>query len=325
MRDVAQAAGVSIGTVSNVLNNKDIVSDKTKEAVLKAAKEMGYNIDNAARMLKTGRANAVGFIIPDISSIFFSVIAQRVEAILEKAGITLIVSNSLECLDRQINHLKSFSNGLVDAIIIASCFCELEKFEAYLPSHIPVLFVDRPIHSPLYSEISVTFYDPLYKATEDLLLRGYRNFGLIAGMKGGYHMDYRTAGIIDCLQDHNIPFDSENLMYISEINAGAGPCAQELYKRGCDVIFTPNSNCTAEALFALLQAGAVINEDVILLTVNDDPRDRLQYAGMFPSVVQPTFALSTQIANRILQMIENPNLPPFLMPVSYTHLTLPTT
>lgn len=323
MRDVAQAAGVSIGTVSNVLNNKAVVSDKTKNAVLKVAKEMGYNIDNAARMLKTGKANAVGFIIPDISSIFFSIIVQQVESILEKAGVTLIVSNSLERLDRQINHLKSFSNGVVDAVIIASCSCELDKFEAYLPSHIPILFVDRPIQNSHYNEISVTFHDPLYKATEDLLLKGYRRFGLIAGLKEWAQVDYRTTGIIDCLKDHNVPFDPENLLYISEINAGAGPCALELYKRGCEVIFTPNSNCTSEGLFALLEAGAVINKDVTLLTINDDPRDRLQYANMFPSVVQPTFSIGTQIANRILSMMANPELPPVLMQMSAEYRPAP--
>ena len=316
MQDVAQTAGVSIGTVSNVLNNKAVVSDKTRDKVLKVAKELGYNIDNAARMLKTGKANAVGFIIPDISSIFFSLIVQQVEAILEKAGITLIVSNSLERLDRQISHLKSFSNGAVDAVIIASCSCELDKFERYLPSHIPVLFVDRPMQNLCYNEISVTFHDPLYKATEDLLLKGYRKFGLIAGLKEWTQVDYRTTGITDCLKDHNIEFDFEDLMFISEINAGAGPCALELYKRGCEVIFTPNSNCTSEALFALLEAGAVINEDVTLLVINDDPRDHLQYTNMFPCVVQPTFAIGTQIANRILNMVSNPELPPVLMQLS---------
>lgn len=324
MRDVAKAAGVSIGTVSNVLNNKAVVSEKTRETVLKAAKEMGYNINGAARMLKTGRANAVGFIIPDISSIFFSIIVKQVEKILEQVGVTLIVSNSLERLDRQINHIISFSNGSVDAIIIASCTCELEKFEAYLPPHIPVLFVDRPIQSPHYSEISVSFHDPLYKATEDLLIKGYRKFGLIDGLKEWSQADYRTSGIIDCLNDHNILDTEQYLLSISEINVGAGPCALELYKKGCEVIFTPNSNCTEEAVFALLEEGAVINEDILLLAVNDDPRDRMQYASMFPCVVQPTYAIGTHIANRILQMIETPSLPPMLLQMSAEYRPAPT-
>ena len=71
MRDVAEAAGVSIATVSNVLNNKTPVAEKTRALVLQTAERMGYKIDNAARTLKTGRSNTIGFIIPDISSIFF--------------------------------------------------------------------------------------------------------------------------------------------------------------------------------------------------------------------------------------------------------------
>ncbi|MDO4343975.1 MAG: LacI family DNA-binding transcriptional regulator [Eubacteriales bacterium] len=313
MSDVAKAAGVSVATVSNVLNNKSIVNEKTKLHVLKIANEMGYTVDNAARALKTGRSNAVGMIVPDISSVFFSIIVRQIEEILEKHGYTLIVSNSLERIERQRNHLLSFSSGMVDAIIIASCAMDYKEFEQCIPRNLPVLFIDRPVINSQHSEISVNFRDSLYRATEDLLNRGFRNFGLIPGLKDWSLMDYRTVAIRDCLEHYHIPFDQNNMLFIQDINLGGGPYAVELYKKKCQVIFTPNSDCTSEALSALLEVGAVINQDVTLLAVSDDPKDRALYGNMFPMVVQPTYEIAVQTANQILQMIKTPDMRPITM------------
>lgn len=311
IQDVARLAGVSTGTVSNVLNHKVKVSDRTREKVLCAAKELDYSINAVARTLKTKRTNTIAFIIPDISSVFFSLLVKQVESILEKKGITLLVANTLEDLNRQISHLKAFANGSVDGIILASCIRDIGRFEKYLPKDIPVLFIDRAMANSSYSEITVNLHDPLYRATLDLIKRGFHTFGLIAGSPSyTYNIaDSRIYGIIDCLQDYSIPFDMSNIICISEINIGAGPCAVELYKRGCDVIFAPNSNCTQESMFYLLDAGAIINKDVAILSVNDDPRDLLGFSNMIYSVFQPTLDIGVQTANRILQMIEHPELP----------------
>lgn len=323
MSDVAKAAGVSIATVSNVLNNKSQVAPKTRELVLKTAESMEYRIDNAARTLKTGKSYAIGFIVPDISSIFFSILSKQIEEILERAGYALIVSNSLEKLERQIKHLSSFSSGMVDAVIIASCTNDFHKFEQYMPANIPALFVDRPVSAPEYSEISVNFRDALYKATEDLLMRGFKEFGLIIGLKDWCQSDYRTIAIQDCLHDYGIPLNADNILYIQDINAGAASCALELYKHNCEVIFCPNSNCTREALDALLECGAVINQDVTLLAVNDDPRDRTRYSNMFPTVVQPSYEIGVQIANCILQLVEKPGSRPVTMRLAAEYRPVP--
>lgn len=323
MSDVAKAAGVSVATVSNVLNNKSLVAENTKKHVLEVAKEMGYTVDNAARALKTRKSNAIGFIVPDISSVFFSILVRQVEEILEKNGYTLIVSNSLEKIERQKKHLLSFSTGMVDAIIIASCSSNLDEFQQYIPENIPVLFIDRPVLNSIYSEISVNFRDALYKATEDLLEKGFRNFGLIAGLKDWSLLDYRTLAIRDCLKHYDIPFDNNNILYISDINLGAGPCAVELYKRHCQVIFTPNTNCTREAMDALLEHGAIINEDVTLLAIQDDPKDRTKYGNMFPLVVQPTYEIAFQAANQILRMLQNPEMRPITMRLAAEYRAVP--
>lgn len=323
MSDVAKAAGVSIATVSNVLNNKSIVTEKTRELVLMTAKNMEYRIDNAARTLKTGKTYAVGFIIPDISSIFFSILIKQIEEILEEAGYTLIVSNSLEKLERQIKQLTSFSSGTVDAVIIASCTDDFDKFKQYMPTNIPSLFIDRPVSTTEYSEISVHFRDALYKATVDLLDKGFKNFGLIAGLKDRDLHDYRIGPIQDCLRDYAIPFDPSNIVYISNINKGAGPCALELYKRNCDVVFCPNSNCTQEALNALLEYGVTINQDITLLSISDDPRDHTKYENMFPTIVQPSYEIGVQTAKCILKLIENPNMHPITMRLAAEYRPVP--
>ena len=102
MSDVAKAAGVSIATVSNVLNNKSMVAEKTRELVLRTAESMEYKIDNAARTLKTGKSYAVGFIVPDISSIFFSILSKQIEEILERSGYEMCIRDRFQGLCRTV-------------------------------------------------------------------------------------------------------------------------------------------------------------------------------------------------------------------------------
>lgn len=159
MSDVAKKAGVSVATVSNVLNNKSIVSEATKLKVLSTVQEMGYSFDAGARMLKTGKSYAVGFIIPDISSVFYAILIKQIEEIFDKSGYTLIIGNTLEKPERQKRELLSMTANSVDGLIIASCCREYSEFQKYIPSNTPVLFVDRNVIGSPHSEISVNFRD----------------------------------------------------------------------------------------------------------------------------------------------------------------------
>ena len=310
MSDVAKKAGVSVATVSNVLNNKSIVSEETKLKVLSAVQEMGYSFDAGARMLKTGKSYAVGFIIPDISSAFYAILIKQIEEIFDKTEYTLIIGNTLEKPERQKRELLSMATNNVDGLIIASCCREYSEFQKYIPGNTPVLCIDRNVVGSPHSEISVNFRDALYRATEDLLKRGYRKFGIINGLQNWILGSSRAEPIIECLNYFNITVPKENIVFIEDINLGAGTAAVTLYQHGCDVIFAPNLNCANEAVNALLEAGATLNKDVTLLMIQDDPKDRDHYGKLFPMIVQPAYEIGYQIGTQILQMIEHPDMPP---------------
>ena len=120
MRDVAAKAGVSVATVSHVINNTRFVADSTREKVQAAIQELNYNPDTMARIFKTGRTNLVGFVVPNISDPFFATLIEEVESVLSRQNYRLIVTNSHEDEQREIENLRFLSNGLVDGIIVAS-------------------------------------------------------------------------------------------------------------------------------------------------------------------------------------------------------------
>ena len=106
MRDVAARAGVSVATVSHVINNTRYVAEGTRERVQAAIEELNYNPDTMARIFKTGRTNLVGFVVPNISDPFFSTLIEEVESVLSRQNYRLVVTNSHEDEQREIENLR---------------------------------------------------------------------------------------------------------------------------------------------------------------------------------------------------------------------------
>ena len=164
MRDVAARAGVSVATVSHVINNTRYVAEGTRERVQAAIEELNYNPDTMARIFKTGRTNLVGFVVPNISDPFFSTLIEEVESVLSRQNYRLVVTNSHEDEQREIENLRFLCNGLVDGIIIASAQRSYESIQKVLPENFPIVFIDRTVAFCPKDVIRVNTYSTVLEA-----------------------------------------------------------------------------------------------------------------------------------------------------------------
>src|SRR5690348_7275710 len=119
IRDVAERAGVSLGTVSNVLNKPELVSASTRERVQKAIEEVGFVRNNAARQLRAGRGHTVGLVTLDIDNPFFSEVARGVEAAADESGLLVILCSSGGSLERENRHLAVLEEHRVTGILMS--------------------------------------------------------------------------------------------------------------------------------------------------------------------------------------------------------------
>lgn len=180
MADVARHAGVSLGTVSNVLNNPQLVSKETRERVLRSITTLGFVRNNAARSLVTGRADSVGFVIVDVGNSFFVDLARGVEDELDARNIRLLLANSDVDLVKQNSYIGLFEETKVSGILLAPLDAPLDAARAARERGLPVVYVNWPGEG---DACGVVVNEELggYLATRHLLERGKRRLAFAGG------------------------------------------------------------------------------------------------------------------------------------------------
>lgn len=144
MKDVAERARVSLGTVSNVLNNPAVVSEATRERVEQAIAELGFVRNDAARRLAAGRSNTVGFVVVDLANSFFLDITRGIEAGLDEQSRRLVLANSDVDLEKQSAHLALFEESQLSGMILAPLDAPLDAAAAVRERGTPLVLVNWP-------------------------------------------------------------------------------------------------------------------------------------------------------------------------------------
>src|SRR3954454_7540446 len=143
VKDVAGLAGVSLGTVSNVLNRPDKVRAATRERVEGAMRELGFVRNESARQLKAGRSNTAGYIMFDASNPFFTDVAAGMESASEASGVSLFLCNSDQRLERERAYLPRLEQGRVLGILITPVDPSSELLDQMRDRGTPLVIVDR--------------------------------------------------------------------------------------------------------------------------------------------------------------------------------------
>lgn len=227
LKSVAQGAGVSVATVSLVLNEKPCrVSPATKELIFKVAKELHYTPNQTARSLKTQKSYTFGFLVPDISNAFYSDLAKFVEEYSYKKGYHLMLGNSNGLYKRDYEYLKLFIDRGVDTVIMipSSTFVDAQAgkfFDLIRDNNIPVIVIDHYMNSDAVYNISIDHAHGSYLAAKHLLALGHRRIGLGTGPLELTIGQQRLSGYRRALEEFNCPFD-EALIYQDSFDVASG-------------------------------------------------------------------------------------------------------
>jgi len=181
VRDVAARAGVSVGTVSNVLNRPDHVKDETVERVRAAIEELGYVPNAAAQQLRAGRSQSLALLVLDVGNPFFTDVARGAEARAAEAGLTVFLANSDESAEREARHLDVFERQRVSGVLISPVEDDFSRLEDLRRHGIPVVLVDRGADQPRFASVSVDDVAGGALAARHLLDSGRRRLAFVGG------------------------------------------------------------------------------------------------------------------------------------------------
>ncbi len=305
--DVAREAGVSVSTVSRVLNNKPDVAEATREAVRAAIRRLGYVANPSARRLAGGRTGILGLVIPDFTSPYAMEIVRGVGEATNEAGYDLILYSVLDQHrdeERERSWLNILSRGLVDGLLLVLPRSSGEVLMALAHRGFPVVLIDhRGIDSDLPS-VSATNTEGALEATRYLLSLGHRRIGFITGL-----LDYRAGadrleGYRQALAQAGIPFDPD-LVVEGDFQRRAGYEGTLALMRLPDpptAIFASNDAEAFGALDALRDLGLRVPEDVSLVGFDDIPA-AAETRPPLTTVRQPLMDMGSQATQLLFDLL----------------------
>ena len=195
IKQVAQRAGVSLGTVSNVLNRPDTVAEATRQRVREAIEALGYVRNDSARQLRAGHSRTVAIVVLDVANPFFTDVVRGAEEVLEESAAMLVVCNSGEDAGREGRHLDALEEQRVQGILFTPVGNDhADRLERLARRGIPTVLVDRGAGQASRCSVAVDDVTGGRLAVAHLLSRGHRRIGFVGGPFGIGQVADRYAG-----------------------------------------------------------------------------------------------------------------------------------
>lgn len=256
MRDVARLAGVSVATVSAVINSTAHVSERRTQRVREAMEALDYYPDQVARSLKVGRTDVIGMVIPDITNPFYPEVVRGVEDAAREQGYSVILCNSNEDPEQERRLLDTLFSRRVDGVVIA-CSDSSTAYDTLLRRRFPIVFVDRIPLGLTAGCVATDNVDAGFSATQHLIELGHERIAFIAGrLIVTPHAD-RLEGFRRAMQAHGLPVREEYLRMGSHtVEAGWQATAELLALKERPTALISSNN---KMLMGLLGAVATLN------------------------------------------------------------------
>lgn len=224
--DIARKAGVSRATVSLVLRGSDLIKKDTAAKVRQAMEEVGYVYNRAAANLRTARTNFVGMIMSDLKNPFFSELAVGIEDRLYKLGLTPILANTNDDLERQNQVLRSMLENGVQGIILSPARGTEAEHLGFLPRSLPVILGMRRIEGCELPYVGQDNRAGARKAVEHLIALGHKRIAFFGGDGKITTQQERYAGYCDALRAADLPI-SRDLVFETEVSKAGGAEAMD--------------------------------------------------------------------------------------------------
>lgn len=310
MADVARTAGVSIATVSHVLNGTRAVHPDTSQAVLDAIEQCGYVHNTLARALVTTRTQTIGVVISSASTSFSTEILRGVEDQAVQHGYTLLVADPRDDPDHEFRVVSSLVQRQIDGIVLAPSG-EPSRTVRYLDDHkIPTVLADRVLDGE-HDQVSAENTEPTALLVDHVAELGHRRIGFIAGIEGMSTTTERRAGYREGLRRNGIPAAEELWRSGGSEFDAAYRAATELLTRSQPptALIAANNAMTIGAMQALRDLELRIPEDVALVGFDDFPWADL-FSPRLTVISQPSQEIGSKAVELLLSRLDDRDRPP---------------
>jgi LacI family transcriptional regulator len=311
IKEVAKEAGVSVATVSRVLNANGYVHEDTRKAVDAAIKKLDYRPNEIARSLYNRKSKLIGLVVSDITNPFFPELARGVEDFLQEQGYRLIIGNSDEKRDKEINYIETFIQHNVIGMISTSG----EDTTLWDSIKIPVVLLDRITED--YPSVYADQAGGGRLAAKVLIDRGSTNITLLRGPQHVRTAQDRFLAALEVLGRSKAAFQVMNTSFSFK---GANETAKHLFDMypDTDGIVASNDIVASAVLREALKRGKKIPENLQIIGFDDIPVCELLYPAL-STIHQPAYQMGAEAAKLLIENIiyTSSEVKQIVLPVSF--------
>lgn len=306
IKDVAEAAGVSVTTVSRVLSNNGPVRDSVRRRVLEVIEQLDYRPNAAAQRLRSGDTATIGLIVSDVRNPFFTEVSRAVEDAAYAQGMRVILCNTDENPEKEAMYLRLMESERVTGVIYSPTYEAARRFDARAYAF-PVVMIDRAGPAGVTDAVTLDNRDAATRLAEHLVERGYKR---CAGLFGNASTTGRErhAGFVEALQRHGLLAAAEFVDPHPEA-AHARVTAWLAAESGerPDAIVASNGLLLLGAYRALREHGARVPDDVALAGFDNDAWTDLVTPGV-TVIAQPVYEIGKNAMQLLTQRLAEPEM-----------------
>lgn len=312
MNDVARRAGVSIATVSRVLNNSSSVNDETRTRILKAIKDLKYQPSRVAKRLRSkgGPSNLLGVLIPDIRNPFYVDVLLGIEDIAYKNNYAIIMCNFSQDEKKEAMYLEILESEAIDGLIAAPANEDDVRLKKIVNNGLPVVCVDRGLNGIDVDVVWVNNETGAFSAVDYLAKAGYKRIAHIGGLTSIPSSRLRETGYERALVENGLPLLPELLLHGDSSYESGVKYAEQLLnlENRPDALFTGNNLITLGALEVIHRMKLKIPEDIAIIGFDD-----MHWANSLnpplSAVRQPAYEIGKRAGEMLIQRINDPQRP----------------
>lgn len=315
IKDVAKEAGVSIATVSRVLNDVDVVNEETKKKVMNAIKKLDYRPNIVARSLKTQKTRTIGIVIPDISSQFYPEIVRGAEDVSNIYNYNVILCNTDLDIEKEKEYLRVLREKMVDGIIYMSSSLAPEIISLLENLKLPTVLVETSEKEGTegteteFCSVTIDNEKAAYEAVDYLIKKGNKNIAFIGvNPKIANASAIRFNGYKKALEENGIKFN-EDLVQFGGLKAidGSDGISAILKKTKFDAVFCAGDEIAMGAINTLREDNIKVPEDVDVIGFDNIYTSSIFYPKL-TTIEQPTYDMGSVGMRMLIKIINKKEL-----------------
>jgi LacI family transcriptional regulator len=309
VRDVARKAGVSVGTVSNVLNNPDKVADKTVFKVQQAIRSLGFVRNDAARQLRAGKSHSIGLLVLDVRNPFFTDLARGAEEAAAEHHMSILLANSDENHEREKQLLSLFEEQRVAGLLVSPVSSDITDLVSARDRGTPIVLVDRQSKDKTLSSVAVDDVAGGFMAISHLIETGRKRIMFAGGPMSIQQIADRLKGSRKAIKSQNNAelevFATKNLTVLEGRAVGEAILSRPASQRP-DAVFAANDLLAIGIMQVLVVAKNISIPGDIALVGYDDISFASSALISLSSVRQPSALIGAQAIELLIEETEAP-------------------